>query len=537
MESRYVLPCALQLRLNEMDFLLLMCAFPLETLAALFSAMKLPATSESDTSIASSGQLQDDSFFDADEDEFFDAKSTYSTSDDARTSHDVGERAEQKSQRMPFELEFTLSKLRVHFNKDSRHRRLLIVDMDRTCIHRTTSTSGTSFTTASIGNLTFSDADFLHDKTLYREILGLKTDVGSELEDVSSLLEMELRVNPRVRSFVDNSEGENEREDTTVEIDLVQRKASGYDTSVKATFSPMRFVYMQQLWFEIIDYFFEGIVGYEVWGNSRPVLGSNRASSLDAPHAESISFTKFVSHEVLLRFVLATQAHSCFQNITMTSPTILIPVSYCSTDYLRLHASSISFANVHDYAEMRLEGRDASTPRLQWFNNCTVDLLDLHLFHCSGRELSRESISAAMSVNWPIGPNAVLNLPKWSIVCRIDEMLLTLLQEDYALIQHIVQHNIGEESRHLEEWDALQNLPPLVLQRYKVRGLFAGIGIRFRRDLCLLCLVIGQGGRPGAIWVRQEGRTSDDICCRGRATSPQLPSRDIKHVVRRDGAL
>jgi hypothetical protein len=195
----------------------------------------------------------------------------------------------------------------------------------------------------------------------------------------------------------------------------------------------------------------------------------------------------------------------------MISPTILIPVSYCSTDYLRLHASSISCANFHDYAEMRLEGRDETTPRLQWFNNCTVGMLDLHLFHCSGRELSRESISAAMSVNWPIGPNAVLNYPKWKVHCKIDEMMLTLLQEDYALIQHIVQHNIGEESRHLEEWDALQNLPPLVLQRYKVRGLFVRIRIRSRRNLCLFCLVIRKGGRSGAIRVRQEGRTPDDV--------------------------
>lgn len=272
-----------------------MCAFALETLAALFFAMKLPATSDDDTSIAPSGHFSDDSFFDAEEDEFFDAKSTCSTSDETRGSHGIRERSEPRKQQRPFVLEFTLSKLRVHFNKDSRHRRLLIVDMDRTFIHRTIRTSGDSVTKASIGNLTFSDADYSHDKTLYREILGLQTDIGCELEDVSSLLEMELRVNPRLRSYVDDCEAEKEREDTTVEIDLVQRKVSGYDIFVEATFSPMRFVYMQQLWFEIIDYFFEGIVGYEVWGNSRPILVPNCVSLLDAPQADTVSFTKFVS--------------------------------------------------------------------------------------------------------------------------------------------------------------------------------------------------------------------------------------------------
>jgi hypothetical protein len=278
-----------------MDTHLLMCAFALETFAALFFAMKLPAIAEGDTSVAFSGQSSDDSFFDAEEDEFFDARSTCSTADDTRASHDFRERIEPQPLRMPFELEFTLSKLRVHFNKDSRHRRLLVVDMDRTFIHRIIRAPEDSITKASIGNLTFSDADYSHDKTLYREILGLKTDIGCEIEDVSSLLEMELRVNPRKRSYIDDCEPDTERKDTTVEIDLVQRKVSGYDTSVKATFSPMRFVYIQQLWFEIIDYFFEGIVGYEVWGNSRPSLGPNRGSSLDAPHADGVSFTKFVS--------------------------------------------------------------------------------------------------------------------------------------------------------------------------------------------------------------------------------------------------
>lgn len=40
-------------------------------------------------------------------------------------------------------------------------------------------------------------------------------------------------------------------------------------------------------------------------------------------------------------------------------------------------------------------------------------------------------------------------------------------KQDYALFQHIMWYNIGEESRHLEEWDALQNLPPEELEELK----------------------------------------------------------------------
>jgi hypothetical protein len=113
-------------------------------------------------------------------------------------------------------------------------------------------------------------------------------------------------------------------------------------------------------------------------------------------------------------------------------------------------------------------------PRLQWFNDCTVHFSEILLLHGSGRKLSRsdDRVSAVVSLNWPSGPTATLNAPKWQIRCSVEEIDLNLLREDYTLIQHIIQHNIGEESRHFEEWNALQNLPPLVLQRYKVLATF-----------------------------------------------------------------
>lgn len=155
----------------------------------------------------------------------------------------------------------------------------------------------------------------------------------------------------------------------------------------------------------------------------------------------------------------------------MRYPTVVIPVSYCSTDYLRLEATSISFVNFYDFGEMRLAAGDHnSISRLQWFNNCTVTMNKLLILSCGGRELSRkeDDLSAVVSLSWPTGPTATLNSPKWKVRCQLDEILLTLLREDYAMIQHIIHHNIGEESRHLDEWHVLENLPPLVLKRYKV---------------------------------------------------------------------
>ena len=44
---------------------------------------------------------------------------------------------------------------------------------------------------------------------------------------------------------------------------------------------------------------------------------------------------------------------------------------------------------------------------------------------------------------------------------------LLFRKKDYALFRHIIWNNIGEESRHLDEWDRLQNLPSEELQAYK----------------------------------------------------------------------
>jgi hypothetical protein len=144
------------------------------------------------------------------------------------------------------------------------------------------------------------------------------------------------------------------------------------------------------------------------------------------------------------------------------------------------------------------------------------------LLHSCERELSRrdDRISAEVALNWPSGPTATLNAPKWQIRCSVDEVGLILLREDYSLIQHIIQHNIGEESRHFEEWNALQNLPPLVLQRYKVRvPVIACLHLLGITCLYLLGIIpthhyfcsFSQGGCSCTLRIRQEGCGSHDI--------------------------
>lgn len=458
-----------------------------ETLAALHVALNLPSRSLDVKSVGS--ESESTAFFDVEEDEFVDALSldnrfAFTANESTSPGPDIASGdvdglpisrhslimdadamrrlfpwmdpgPESPPARVklrdadPFLVGFELRKLRVNFNKESRHRRLLTAEMDNTQVHHLSGFGGGSATHASIGNLTFTDADSASSRTLYREILGLQTDQSVASVSQSSLFEMQLIRNPRSRSYVPCEEEEDDLS-RPVCIDVSAGVVRGCDNWMKAHFSPMRFVYLQQLWFEIMDYFFEGITGYEVWGNRRPEsLVVTEISSNDAPYADSFAFTRF--------------------GVVMESPVILIPVSYCSSDFVRLDTSSISFVNRYTCGNMRLVPNSAYSSRRQWFNNCDISFSCLSIHSWTGQRLTGtdDSVSSTISLNWPSGASAVLNVPKWQVSWRMDPVELSLCKDDYALIQNVLQHNIGEVSRHLDEWQTLQNLPPLVLERYK----------------------------------------------------------------------
>lgn len=383
-----------------------------------------------------------------------------------------------------FHVKFKLSALRVNFNKDSRHRRVLTAEMDDTDVFYVLEQSGRSNTKARIGNLSFVDPSSTTNLTLYKEILGLKSDSFGK-EKATSLLEMDLSMNPRTGRVV--ASDEDIRDDNVtqaVSVDCRNGTVHGADISVSLRLSPMRFVYLQQLWLEIIDYFFEAIVGYEVWGKQRPLLDSEL---LEAKPNDDQQQNGSRLHSTVLRSdlpgLLAEEFSFTRFDVQMDEPMILIPVSYQSPHFLRLEFSSLTASN--HYAGTAVgtntaeQGVGVSEERAQWYNNCHVQLNDLKLTSWEGSEIGGSSAgsdsesssgvatSARIRVNWPVGKYALSVVPKWKVDCDVDRMVLTLRRESYALLQHIIVHNIGELSRHVEEWNALQNLPLSELESYK----------------------------------------------------------------------
>ena len=439
-----------------------------------------------DDSFQDSITTLDEEFFDAPEDAFFDAVGDECSGLDhefsgnssfrailsvfsARPSTKDAEYPDEKSllndfmfETKPLQIVFSLVKLKINFNREVRHRRLITTEMDNTTIRFKAMSNGGSRTYFKMGNLSLSDCSSGSHKTLYREILGLKTDSRMGIES-KSLLEMEMIVNPRSRRY--KSLG-GKRDDplaqigVPVSIDLSDGVIHGFDTYFSARFSPMRFVFLEQLWFEIVDYFFCGVIGNEVFGGKTPSPSdASRILEGKCVDAEKISFTRF--------------------NVTMDAPVILLPVSPCSTDFLRIVCSSVHLENYFRYDELRpanLSFTEDGESR-QCFNNCQVELSMMEFHNWSGQSLSTDNPTAQLHLNWPVGPSSVANVPKWKVDCSIDKFNTALQPKDFALFQHIVTHNIGELSRYTDEWKALRALLPGERSRF-----FSSVFVPFGYD-------------------------------------------------------
>jgi len=466
-----------------------------ETVAAIQKAARIPLSCTTATcleGVQTSNILPDneedsDEFFDAHEDVFFDTLASNSEHVDpdlnlpllklSRTSRtsllfsrgvalpfeaieaadvdtEIEIRQPRASSMKVFEIEFNLSKLRVNFNKEARHRRLFSTEMDRAHIHYTTRPYGGSKTTSRLGNLIVSDPSAATSDTLYSQIVGLQTGTNSNsLGTSSSLLEMQIVTNTKTRTAARSTLHEEQATfPSSVSLCYEEGKISGCDTYIRARFSPMRFVYLQQLWSEIVDYFFEGIMGYEVLGKARPVPEAlkactwelNDVAADDDSDPNQLSFTKF--------------------NFSIDSPEVLLPVTYRSPQFLKLCASHIYVSNSFD-CRVNLIRCDVS----RWHNNCNVHFEGLRVLSWDGKDIShsRTSVAANIEVRWPMGPLAPAEVPAWDVCCNLQSLEFFLRPEDYALFQNIVAFNVGEESRHLDEWAALQNLSATQLDKYR----------------------------------------------------------------------
>ncbi len=163
-----------------------------------------------------------------------------------------------------------------------------------------------------------------------------------------------------------------------------------------------KLIYIQQLWMEVIDFFFEGITGSEVlYGKPRdhppdPTIAAEQAyippSKLHAP--DNVSF--------------------CSMIVDAEDLIVLLPVSHCSPEYLKL---TFSFTALNHFDGKISENESyLDFQWLQWFNNLKLSLSSVRIFNWYGQQLSttslrteEENIRFEGIVRWPIGPTAPLS--------------------------------------------------------------------------------------------------------------------------------
>ena len=342
--------------------------------------------------------------------------------------HTIEDEVEQKNsvqtQSTTTNITFELSKLVIKLNKESRKRRLVTVEMKNTSVKYETKLAGGSKTNATIGNLTFIDSATLSGDTMYGEILGLRNDLSNKV----SLVQLEYESFPCSPEIVSITNNDDERREMTV--------INGCDRSLKIHFSPMKFVYFQQLWLEIVDYFFEGIIGDRIFGripeqenSTKKPEGIVSDSSRQEKAGAATRRQKTPRAEKAIDFKVTKF------DICLDSPTIVIPVSYCSPNYIRLSLSQIKVQNhfknnkvTHQNSEI-FKDESPNESYLQWYNNCDVLFTNLQLTTWNGSQLLRhergqscKGVNTFIKVKWPVGPRAPLVTPKWNIHCTFESM-------------------------------------------------------------------------------------------------------------------
>lgn len=341
--------------------------------------------------------------------EFFDAlENDYPGSNEVtqtQTKVQTTAQAEAKSARR---ISFHLSKIYVSFNKDSQRRALFGAEMNKTDILHRVSDRGSTIE-ATIADANFTDGEASDSgKTLYRNLIGLHSTSKSSIV-------MSLEKSPPHAHERDASDAE-------------------FHNVMKVSFSEMKFVYIHQLWMEIFDYFFEGVIGHAV-------MGTKPKAALD----------KCVGMQPFRRTKFA---------ITMDAPLLLLPVTYRSPEHIRLSLDALRLSNCFTSSSISQAAEASSIPIstdwTQWFNNCTVDMEALDVRSWDERKLNvvqagNSPPTMTVKLRWPVGPTAPLIKPKWNVSGAVggpsSPLILRLTSKDFSLLRFFVSHNVLEPSR------------------------------------------------------------------------------------------
>ncbi|GMI12097.1 hypothetical protein TrVE_jg1786 [Triparma verrucosa] len=337
-------------------------------------------------------------------------------------------------------LTLTLNSLSITFNKDSRSRPLMTLKISTLNLRhlKNPRSLGGHLTTCKFHDLKLIDSSGLYGN-LYTDVVGVKLGKEEESDVVISFEAFE-RAEDR---FDGRGEG--------AMIDEETGNVENYDTVFKIKFRNVRVVYQQQLWLEIVDYFFLGILGDEVWGNFNKeeedrVFLENLSKRLNDPDAEPEVWAENVR---FLKF-----------EITIEEPQLVLPAHYRSMSFLSLDIDQVRVSNYFSNLDELDPLTTTPTYRKQFYNNCTVLAPSISITSVtasSKNTLTTSPVSLTCSINWPLGDVVSRVVPRWKITLVLDSITSLIRRDDYKVLRDIIYDNIMEETRNMSEWIELLN--------------------------------------------------------------------------------
>jgi hypothetical protein len=343
-------------------------------------------------------------------------EATDSPEQDARASADL----EQPAKVVKYQIHFSMRSLSISCNKERERRKLLRFATTDTAFKYIKYTDETTHCSGTLGNLSGNDLTVSEDG-LYKEIFGLMD------ESSSSLVEFSFDTyDPEALGF------------------------PGYNSLLRLNFSPMRFVYTQQLWLEVIDYLFEGMLGDAVLGQ--------------AEATQQLVLDHFRMNRNKL-------------DVTLSCPTVVLPRHTYSRERLTASAKELKVSNVFelrafdvkDIEKGHQESMPAEGETELMMNTLHIYLGDLDFTYFdvsdeSEASMLHQKVCANVTVTRPLGEIEVKH--QWQVHIPFSAVSLVMSREQYLTIRGIISENIGEEYIPREDNQCFSSHAPAVQYTY-----------------------------------------------------------------------
>eukprot|EP00936_MAST-01D_sp_MAST-1D-sp1_P000738 g738.t1 len=295
-------------------------------------------------------------------------------------------------------LSASMQSVSITFNKERRKRKLAKLAMTNTQFQYISYSDDTYDCSGSLGNLVLKDLTSAN--TIYPEVLGICESSGTSLVRFGYET-----FNSRRFDF------------------------PGHDSFLRLEFSPMRFVYFNLLWMELIDYLWEGILAEAVWG------GLQAVAQIAVNHYAAVSRNKI--------------------DILLSAPTLWAPRLRVLHDKLTVSASMVSVTN--DFVAttrpaLDQDGKEVHSKAVAaWEGRMKISIEGLDIFD-SLPTLQGEGKRAHSLLREPLGLSfqvvRLLDPRDWdpmSIPVEITNIGVALTRAQWCLLVDVMYDNLWAE--------------------------------------------------------------------------------------------